>query len=206
MRSGNDYRLTEKAMHFMGILLLALTTLALAPSAHAQTVGATAPATARAENAMFDEAKLGADLPAPTVPSDPQDVTKSLQAELKRVGCFAGAIDGVWGGTTKVALADFVRRSKLDVPTDIPTSAAVQTVKSQLNRICPLDCGAGRIERNGTCVAKAAPTPARPQTAAEAKRPPAAKPEKNSGMCWRNDGRNLALVPCSEFPLGRRAY
>jgi hypothetical protein len=141
-------------------------------------------------------------------------VTKELQAQLHRVGCFEGAADGVWGEKTKVALVEFVRRSKLDVPTGAPTSIALDAVTSKRDRICPLDCGAGRIERNGQCVAQPAPAataakPVRPQPTVENKRAPREKSvneQPNSGMCWRNDGRTTALVPCSETPTGRRAY
>lgn len=193
-------RLGEKAMRAAGMLLWASMTLALAAGAHAQT--------AASEKAMFDQARPGADLPMPALPPNVTDLTRSLQVELKRVGCFEGAIDAVWGSATQGALAEFARRAKLDVPTDAPTPTAVETVKSQSSRICPLVCGAGLIERNGTCVAKAVPEakPARPQPTAETKRAPRETERPNSGMCWRNDSRGMALVPCSEAPTGRRAY
>ncbi len=190
-------------MRFRSILLWTALALTLAPGARAEN--------AVSEKTMLDQAKQGANLPPPTLSPNAADITRSLQVELKRVGCFEGAINGVWDGTIKGALAEFARRAKLDVPTDVPTSTAVETVKSKLNRICPLDCGAGRIERNGACVATGVldNRPARPPTVVETKRPPRAAPEKersDSGMCWRNDGRTTALVPCNEAPTGRRAY
>jgi hypothetical protein len=188
-------------MRFLSILLWAL--MALVPGAYAQNPGS--------EKAMFDQVRQGEYLPSPASPPDAPDLARSLQVELKRVGCFEGAVDGVWGSITKGALAEFVRHSKLEVPSDVPTSIAVETLKSQRARICPLDCGANRIERNGACVAKAAPDnrPAKPQNVGETKRPPRAKPENegsNSGMCLRNDGRTTALVPCNEAPGSRKVY
>ena len=197
-------------MRFARILLWALMTVPFAAAgAHAQS--ASASASTSAESAMFDQAKPGADLPQPVLPPNVTDLTRSLQVELKRVGCFAGAVDAVWGSETKGALVEFARLAKLDVATDAPSSTAIDAVRSTPNRICPLQCGAGLIERNGTCVAKAVPEarPARPQAAAETKRAPKARAEperRNSGMCWRNDGRTTALVPCSEYPSGIRAY
>lgn len=199
-------------------LLCALALLALAMPARAQ--GPTA------ENMVPNQMERGVSLSSPShhpsshspSPShaSPPDVTKQLQTELTRVGCFAGAIDGIWGDMTRAALADFGRRAKLAVATDGPTSGVLEAVQSRRDRVCPLDCGPARIEQNGQCVAKAVPAPApqvkpavRPQPTVETRRAPRAKPDDgggNSGMCWRNDGRSTALVPCSEAPTGRRAY
>ncbi len=193
-------------MRRITFLFLALAVLPLAPSAHAQN--------AIAEKAMFDQVRQGESLPPPALappvltPPEP-DLTRSLQVELKRIGCFEGAVDGIWEGRTKLALADVARRAKLDVATDVPTPIAVEALKSRRDRICPLNCGAGRIERNGSCVAKAVVDnkPARPQIVGETKRPPRANAEsERPSMCLRNDGRTTALVPCSDAPGSRRVY
>lgn len=188
-------------MRFIRISIWVFATLALASSAHAQSSGA------GSANQMERDITLS----APQLPDSTPDLTKSLQAELKRVGCLEGAADGQWNDKTKAALVDFARRSKLEVPTDAVTSIAVEALQSRRDRVCPLDCGAGRVERNGQCVTKAAPAPrpAKPPVAAETKRAPRAKTEDErpgSGMCWRHDGRGTSLVPCSEAPTGRRAY
>lgn len=189
-------------MRCISISLWALIALLLVPSAHAENSSS-----GKASAGQMDRGvSLSSPPTAPSTPDPTPDLTRSLQAELKRVGCFEGAVDGVWDGRTKTALVDFGRRAKLEVATDAPTAAAVETLKSRRDRVCPLECGPGRIERNGQCVAKAAPE-AKP--AKETRRPPREKSEDDRSkpsMCWRDDGRTTALVPCSEAPTGRRAY
>jgi hypothetical protein len=159
--------------------------------------------------AMIDQMKQSASATPPAVPTpDKATLVRSLQTELKRVGCFEGDVDGKWGPPVKGALIEFTQRAKVEVPTDVPTPAAADAVKGQRGRICPLECGAGRIERDGACVAKTTPErPTRAKAAGEAKqRPPAAKAGKGPGMCWHEDRRALTLVPCDDPRAGVRAY
>jgi hypothetical protein len=64
-------------------------------------------------------------------------LVRALQTELKRVGCGAGEIDGVWGGEAKNALAEFVRLTKVTIPIDTPSSDALKAVVGQRDRVCP---------------------------------------------------------------------
>jgi hypothetical protein len=96
--------------------------------------------------------------PTPVSPAtSPWALARALQTELKRVGCDPGSVEGNWGTKSKQALGKFVRLSKLSVPTDEPTEAALQAVAGQKGRICPLECGRGETGVNGSCVAKARP-------------------------------------------------
>ena len=185
-------------MRSLCALLSTLAALMFIPAAQAQASSA---------DQMERSISLSSPLPQISVP----DPTRALQAELKRVGCFDGAADGRWSEQTKAALADFARHAKLDVSTDAATQAAVESVQSRRDRVCPLACGAGRIERNGVCVAKPMPEakPAKPQAAPDVRRAARERSQdegSGSGMCWRHDGRGTSLVPCSEAPTGRRAY
>lgn len=188
-------------MRFTRISVLGLATLALASAALAQSPPVKS----------VDQIERGVTLSVPSSAPSAADLTRSLQTELKRVGCFESAVSGLWDEKTKAALGEFVRRLKIDVPTDAVTEATIEVVQSRRDRVCPVECGAGRIERNGVCVAKTAPDPrpaAKPQ-APEARRAPREKKDdepSGSGMCWRYDGRGTSLVPCSEAPTGRRAY
>jgi hypothetical protein len=61
------------------------------------------------------------------------------------------------------------------------------------------------MERDGKCVAKAAPARKRPQVVETSA--PKRKKEGGSGMCWSNDRRNMAVVPCGDAASsGQRAY
>jgi uncharacterized caspase-like protein len=88
---------------------------------------------------------------------DPQVLARALQTELKRVGCDPGSADGKWGAKAKEALAEFARRTKVVVPTEEPTAAALEALVARSDRVCPLDCEKGEREVKGKCVAEAKP-------------------------------------------------
>jgi Caspase domain len=142
---------------------------------------------------------------APTaVSKDPRALARALQAELKRVGCDPGPIDGNWGKKAEDALAEFARQSKTTLARDA-SQEALKAVAAQPTRVCRLVCGADEMERDGKCVAKATPARRRPQVVETA---PKRKKEGTSGqMCWSNDRRNMAVVPCGDAgSSGQRAY
>ncbi|WP_342708867.1 caspase family protein [Bradyrhizobium sp. B124] len=71
------------------------------------------------------------------------DVVKSVQAELRRVGCLTGTVDGDWNAASQRSLTLFNRYAgtKLDIKT-----ASVDTldaVKLKQSRVCPLVCEHG---------------------------------------------------------------
>jgi hypothetical protein len=142
--------------------------------------------------------RLAAAIPPPaSAPAPP--LARQLQAELQRVGCSPGAIDGAWGDQAKAALGRFAHHAKLTLPTGEPTLAALEALKAQEGRVCPLECGPGTVEKGGRCVAKAAPDRDRrnaaptPKRAAQKEREPA-KPK----MCWGRDGRAMVIIPCDD--------
>jgi uncharacterized caspase-like protein len=96
--------------------------------------GAPAPASKPADEPAADQAKL----------------VRALQTELKRVGCDPGNIDGAWGDRAKAALDQFVRAAKVALPSDSPTSEALEALLGKKGRICPEVCE-GKVERDGTC-------------------------------------------------------
>ena len=94
----------------------------------------------------------------PLPAADPQVLARALQTELKRVGCDPGAVDGKWGGQAKEALGNFARYAKMAMPTDEPTSAALDALVSRKDRVCPIECDKGEKEVDGKCVAQAKST------------------------------------------------
>lgn len=97
---------------------------------------------------------------------DPAALAKTLQNELKRVGCYAGDADGTWGAKSQSALELFVHESKADVATGQVSLAALQVVGRQKERVCPLLCAAGERESDGKCVGKAERAWRKPRVAA----------------------------------------
>jgi Caspase domain/Putative peptidoglycan binding domain len=126
----------------------------------------------------------------PTPGSSPQGLARALQTELKRVGCDPGSLDGTWGAKSRQALERFQRLSKLSLPSEEPTEAALQSVAGQMGRICPSACEAGETEVNGSCVAKP-----RPQKRKTVTRPARQNAEQPSAPGFRVcvGGRALGL-------------
>jgi hypothetical protein len=105
--------------------------VAAAQAASQQPAGAPAPA---------DKTTTVAALAAA---SEQADVTKSVQTELRRVGCLTGAVDGDWNAAAQRSLTLFNRYAgtKLDIKT-----ASVDTldaIKLKPARVCPLLCDHG---------------------------------------------------------------
>jgi uncharacterized caspase-like protein len=73
----------------------------------------------------------------------PADVTKSVQLELRRVGCLAGAADGEWTAQSQRSLSSFNRNAgmKLDVKT--ASTDTLDAIKQKQSRVCPLLCEHG---------------------------------------------------------------
>ncbi len=82
-------------------------------------------------------------------------IARGLQQELKRVGCDPGTVDGKWGPRGRSALENFVRRTKVALDVDEPSQAALDALKSQKGRVCPLQCEGDEVERGGQCVPRA---------------------------------------------------
>ena len=103
------------------------------------------------------------------IAKDREALTRSLQTALNKIGCYPSEINGQWNTKGRAALVLFVKHTKLDLPTDEPSKAALEAVVARTGRVCP--CDNDKIESNGTCVPKpvkadrAAAPPARPAPA-----------------------------------------
>ena len=157
----------------------------------------------------------GASAPQSAPPSftgDKVELVRSLQTELQRVGCDPGSVDGKWESKTRGALTQFARLAKLELYTEKPSPAALDAVRGHKNRVCPLDCGAGRIERDGNCVATTVPAPAPPakKKVTNDSRNTARRPDKEKagvGTCWAEGaGRSYDFVPCNDPRARQRAF
>ena len=87
--------------------------------------------------------------------ADREALTRDLQTALNRVGCYRGEINGRWGTEGRAALARFAKVTKHGLAVDEPSQTALELVVARTERVCPLECDAGKIERNGKCVEKA---------------------------------------------------
>jgi uncharacterized caspase-like protein len=79
-------------------------------------------------------------------------LVREIKTELKRLGCHAGPVDEAWDGA-RPSLVRLARYASIVVP-DAPTADFLGRLRGLPARICPLDCGPGRIEDGGRCVAR----------------------------------------------------
>jgi hypothetical protein len=100
-------------------------------------------------------------------PGEVRAITRNLQTELRRVGCDPGAVDGTWSEKSREALGLFNQHAGTTLDTGAASVGALDAVKLQRGRICPLVCGAGQQDIGGRCIA----IPTKPKLKKEAVRP-----------------------------------
>ena len=71
------------------------------------------------------------------------DVTKSVQAELRRVGCLSTEADGNWNTASQRSLTLFNRYAKTKFDTKLASTDALDTIKLKTARVCPVVCEHG---------------------------------------------------------------
>ena len=104
---------------------------------------------AAAEKAAADKAVAAADkdksvnLAALSAGSAPADVTKSVQTELRRVGCLNGAADGDWNSGSQRSLTQFNRYAGTKLDAKLASVDTLDAIKQKTSRVCPLVCEHG---------------------------------------------------------------
>ena len=80
------------------------------------------------------------------------DIPRLLQAELRRVGCNTGAIDGNWDIAAQRSLSLFNKNAGMKLDVKIASLDALDAVRSKTARICPLICDHGYKPDGERCV------------------------------------------------------
>ena len=84
------------------------------------------------------------------------ELTRDIQRELKRAGCYGGEIHGYWSAATKRALLVFMERVNASLPLDEPDYVLLATVEGNKNASCSDDCTATETRNDaGRCVPRA---------------------------------------------------
>jgi hypothetical protein len=139
--------------------------------------------------------------------SDRADLARSIQAELKRVGCDPGSVDGRWGARAMDALRAFNRAAMASLSVDAPTENALREIAVRKGRICALTCAPHEKVQDGRCVAIVESKGTRPK---EKEEPPRATRQelggKKTGNCWwQGGGPTFRIQPCTGAPGERPA-
>jgi uncharacterized caspase-like protein len=126
---------------------------------------------------------------------DPADLARLLQFHLKRVGCDPGALDGNWTEKSMHALQEFNKRKKTKFDVKVASIGALDAVKQQKARVCPLICPHGEYAEGSDCVAnkpphkRAATRRSAPQSATAAPAPPRSLSSECSGTTTMGGSR-----------------
>jgi uncharacterized caspase-like protein len=80
------------------------------------------------------------------------DIPRLLQAELRRVGCNTGAVDGNWNMAAQSSLMLFNKNAGMRLDVKIASRDALDAVRSKTARICPLICEHGYKPDGERCV------------------------------------------------------
>lgn len=93
----------------------------------------------------------GTALAALTPATSQADVTRSVQAELNRVGCFSGSADGNWNSASQRSLSLFNRYAGTKLDVKVASTDALDSIKSKQARVCPLVCEHGYKADGNSC-------------------------------------------------------
>ena len=86
---------------------------------------------------------------------DPGDLARLLQYHLKRVGCDPVELDGKWTGQSIHAMQEYNKHVKGSFEVKLASVGALDAVRQQKDRVCPLVCGRGQKVEGDRCVADA---------------------------------------------------
>ena len=148
--------------------------------------------------------------PPPAAPKmDQADITRLLQAHLKRVGCGGGEATGTWDDGSRKALDLFNKSAQTSFDVKLASLDALDAVRSKPDRVCPLICARGQrvdgdhcvqigcssgffLNSSGACEKR--PEPAPKPRAATAQREPAptrrVTPSGGGGKCFSFNGKS----------------
>lgn len=79
------------------------------------------------------------------------DLPRSLQSELRRVGCNTGAVDGNWNAAAQKSLDLFNKHSGMKLDVNTASVAALEAVRAKSTRVCPLTCEYGFMADGDRC-------------------------------------------------------
>ncbi|TQF33387.1 caspase family protein [Bradyrhizobium sp. UNPA324] len=125
--------------------------IAVAAKSGAQTPSQDANPNSDAKLAARSAPQTPAPAPPPTPPSK-AELAKSVQAELRRVGCFSGPADGDWDAASRRALELYNKNAGSTLDAKAASAEALEAIKLKSARVCPLACKSGQRRDGDQCV------------------------------------------------------
>ncbi|WP_246583312.1 caspase family protein [Bradyrhizobium iriomotense] len=98
------------------------------------------------------EQKAAALSPGPTSPLSAVDLAKSVQSELRRIGCLSASADGDWNAASQRSLTLFNKYAGTQFDVKLASVDALDALKAKPGRVCPLVCNFGFKADGDQCV------------------------------------------------------
>jgi hypothetical protein len=90
---------------------------------------------------------------ATPVPGNRTSLVGELQRELRRVGCYDGALNESWTLATRTAMKTFTNRINAILPIDKPDQILLTLVQGYRDRVCGVACPPGEgLAKDGRCL------------------------------------------------------
>lgn len=81
------------------------------------------------------------------------ELARSLQSELKRVGCYSGNVDGDWGGASKRAMTSFLQKVNATLPVEAPDYILLTLIQGHADKACGIECPSNQgMAGDGRCI------------------------------------------------------
>jgi hypothetical protein len=96
--------------------------------------------------------KVAALSPTPSSSLSGADLAKSVQMELRRVGCLTSSADGEWTATAQRSLTQFNKYAGTKLDVKLASLDALDALKAKQGRVCPLVCERGFRADGEKCV------------------------------------------------------
>jgi hypothetical protein len=95
-------------------------------------------------------------LRAAPIPRDRDTLTRELQKELRRVGCYEGELNGAWTPATRRAMKAFTDRVNATLPVEEPDAILFAMVQGHQDKACGKPCPSGQgLSDEGRCLPNA---------------------------------------------------
>jgi uncharacterized caspase-like protein len=93
----------------------------------------------------------GTNVAALTAAPPEVELVKSIQTELRRVGCLAGAADGEWNAASQRSMTLFNKHAGTKLDVKLASLDALDAIKLKPSRVCPLVCDHGYKADGDSC-------------------------------------------------------
>jgi peptidoglycan hydrolase-like protein with peptidoglycan-binding domain len=141
---------------------------------------------------IADGAPRVAYLPSSASPLDRVRLTRTIQAQLRRVGCYHGAVDGVWSASVRRSMKSFTERVNGTLPVEQPDIILLAMLQSHRDGGCAVPCPPGHgLAADGRCL------PSRLIASAE-KQAPAGSPDTATASPSISDTLAVGQPPSKE--------